>query len=537
MLKVLLVDDEPFILQGLKILIDWEKEGFEIAAALPDGSKALDYLRENEVDLIIADIKMPQVTGLELLEKIRRDKLSNAYFVILSGYSDFSFAQAAIRYRCTDYLLKPVDKDELCEVLQKVCLQSDNARKAQAKSKDMERAFLARNLISLIGGKSDGGETDYVKEHLKLSEGIRYVDIDIKYQGMDEISQTDSARDEDIERRAVQKKLFYSCCDFLGDDAGHCIFDVSGHEKLYDIGFIYCDYMAKNDGQTLKEYLKSFSEYINKEMGILVEMMVGREVKDISAIAISYGTSCMLRSFHGFKNGSDIYYYEDEDQLSTYTGGVVLCKDALDDILLSVEQNDIFSVKKNVRALFDEMNEKNITGKTLNLNTNYLLFSLIHLASKLDDEVNQEEILRIISESTFEEGIKRGSRVHFEKFICEYTQYISQLRRKISKGVLGDIESEIRENYADNITLRSLGEKYFINSAYLGQLFKKKFGASFKDYLNNYRIEQAALMLVNTDSKIYEIAEGVGYHDADYFVNRFISVKGCTPAKYRRRIS
>ena len=98
------------------------------------------------------------------------------------------------------------------------------------------------------------------------------------------------------------------------------------------------------------------------------------------------------------------------------------------------------------------------------------------------------------------------------------------------------VEKEIRENYASNITLKSLSEKYYVNSAYLGQLFRKKYGQSFKDYLNNYRMEQAADALLRTDKKIVQIAEDVGYHDLDYFTNRFIQIKGCTRARFRKKM-
>ena len=120
MLKVLLVDDEPFILQGLKLLVDWEKEGFRVAGTAANGMEALAFLKKEKVDLVIADIKMPQMTGLELLEHIRKEKISDAYFVILSGYAEFSFAQQAMQNDCTDYLLKPVDSEILCKVLNKV---------------------------------------------------------------------------------------------------------------------------------------------------------------------------------------------------------------------------------------------------------------------------------------------------------------------------------------------------------------------------------------------------------------------------------
>lgn len=124
MLKVLLVDDEPLIVQGLSLLLDWEKEGYEIAATAQNGKEALVYLRENKVDLIIADIKMPEMTGLELLETIRREQVSDAYFVILSGYSDFSYAQQAIHYACMDYVLKPVEKEVLTEIIRKAANMS-----------------------------------------------------------------------------------------------------------------------------------------------------------------------------------------------------------------------------------------------------------------------------------------------------------------------------------------------------------------------------------------------------------------------------
>ena len=140
MLRVLLVDDEPFILQGIKMLIDWEQEGFEIAGMAANGKEAIAFLEQEEVDLIIADIRMPEMTGLELLETIKREKLSNAYFVILSGYADFEYARRAMQNECTEYLLKPIDREMLlklsywkkfiqCEVRIENWIKSEKSRK------------------------------------------------------------------------------------------------------------------------------------------------------------------------------------------------------------------------------------------------------------------------------------------------------------------------------------------------------------------------------------------------------------------------
>ena len=155
MLRVLLVDDEPFIVQGLSVLIDWNKEGYEIAATAADGREALSYLRENKVDLIVADIRMPVMTGLELLETIRREGISDAYFVILSGYSDFEYAKQAIRYQCMDYVLKPVEKEELLEILRKVDHMTADTRREEENQQKFEKAYLARNVMALLFGKYD----------------------------------------------------------------------------------------------------------------------------------------------------------------------------------------------------------------------------------------------------------------------------------------------------------------------------------------------------------------------------------------------
>lgn len=90
-------------------------------------------------------------------------------------------------------------------------------------------------------------------------------------------------------------------------------------------------------------------------------------------------------------------------------------------------------------------------------------------------------------------------------------------------------------HFAEDLSLKTLSEKYYLNSAYLGQLFKKQFGVSFKNHLTNLRVEEAAQLLLQTDDKVYKIAEQVGYRDIDYFIDRFVKIKGCTPTKFRRQ--
>ena len=205
------------------------------------------------------------------------------------------------------------------------------------------------------------------------------------------------------------------------------------------------------------------------------------------------------------------------------------------DLLVSaVEENDKEQIKKYVSDFYHIIKDENITKESVDFNIAYLLFQLIHIASEQDDEVNQEEIMRFISESSFEDGKMVENSEYLLRFCMEYAEYISQLRGRAAQGVLRDVEKEIRAHFAENISLREMSQKFFINSAYLGQIFKKKYGQSFKDYLTDVRIKEAAKMLSTTDKKIIIIAEEVGYKDSDYFVQKFIERMGCTPSKYRR---
>ncbi|NLG03237.1 MAG: response regulator [Clostridia bacterium] len=524
-MKLMLVDDETFILQGLSVLINWEAEGYEIVKMASNGKEAYDYLKENEVDLILADIRMPVMTGLELLEAIRTEHISDAYFVILSGYSDFKYAQQAIRFECMDYILKPVQKDVLLEVLHKASSQKELADQEESVNEEVRQAMFIQNLVPLMRGKYEQNHIDYVREHMRLSKGIRYIHLSI-----DSIAVLEELSDEEILR--LREKIYQNCRNFLERDADHCLKDLMGLEEEYELGFIYCDYMAEVKNITKEEFLEELSKEAGKEIEVPVALLVGKQVEDITKISRSYSTACVLRSFHGFQNKKNIYYYDEEIHV---TGNKVsLCKQSLDQLITAIEQNNRDEINKSVDALYQEMEISGMKKESVSMNINYLLFQLIHLAVEQDESINQEEVMLYISENVFDAGISRGDRAHLRRFAYEYADYLIQVRKNVSRGVLLEIEKEIKEHFADNLTLRELSKKYFINSSYLGQLFRKKYGQSFKDYLCNYRINEAAQYLLKTDDKISRIAEQVGYHDTDYFISRFIEQKGCTPARYRR---
>lgn len=519
--RVLLVDDEPFIRQGLSVLIDWESEGFCIAAQASDGAAALELLQRERFDLIIADIRMPRMDGISLLEKIRSEKISDARFVILSGYFEYEYAKNAIRYNCADYILKPVQKDELLKLVRSVSDECERSREAEQKDIERDKAVLDRHMISLVWGKYDKVNLNYVRSHIRTDGQVRYINIELNHE--DERF----CRLDDSGRVQAQRSLYNRCRSTMPDYAQHFLFDVIKREECYGVGLIFFRYMAERQGVTETECLNSLFDALKSASEYELFFYIGNVVEDIERISESFHTAAIVKTIQVFR----------VDASGAGKSGAVpagLGKQKLDALIHAISINDRQLIESCADEVYAVINGESSDYRIITLDINYFLYQLIMLASEQDDRVNQQEVMNFITSNAFEKSAMRGSVTHFRRFALEYADYLRQLSQGSSKGVPAEIEKEIKENFGENLSLKSLSEKYYINTAYLGQLFKKQFGQSFKEYLNAYRIERAAELLVNTGEKVYIIAETVGYKNIDYFVGKFVEVKGCTPAKYRK---
>ncbi len=522
MLKVLLVDDEPFILQGLSVIIDWSREGFEIVGKVSNSFEALELLQKEKIDLVIADIKMPKMTGLELLEKVRREKISDAYFVILSGYNDFGYVRMALQNECLDYMPKPVEQSELLNVLNKVRELRALDSKKREDSTIMEREVFAKNMLSVCCGKYRSDNVDFIKQYLGQGSSFRYISVELD-AGAEEIKLL-----TEEEKRRLQKELYQKCLVFFPQKEYLCIFDASIRQEGYDVGIIFTEDVFIEWGRASEqEYLEAFSRELKESVGFPVIVIVGSKVKDIEEISDSCKSVLLAYSFRGIDMG--------ENQNFSLMDKLVN-KQTIDALIRAVKVNDKEGIEHGYYMIFEELRRGELDARMINMVVNYLMFELLHLASEQDENINQQEVFRLINESTFEQINMDVSGKNMTKLLLEYGDYLMQLRANQSKGVLSQIEADLKENFRENLTLKDLSKKYFVNAAYLGQSFKKQYGEAFKDYLNRIRIEAAVELLLYSDKKIYEIAEEVGYKDMDYFINKFIALKGCTPAKFRKQV-
>lgn len=521
MVRILLVDDEPFIVQGLKAMIELGSGNCEVVGEAANGKEALAFLEHRDVDLIIADIQMPVMSGLELLEKIRDEKISDAYFVILSGYSDFQYAQQALRYKCMDYVLKPVKQEELERILRQVESLNRKREEQEAREQYWEQAMFSECMTAALYGEADVKMLQYLESHLPFSGAFRYVEFE-------------NRQPENEEDR--KHKILCEACQRLAGDAWKACFvrERSRDTGMYRVGMLYFGKMAETVQKTEREFLEDFLERLETEEKVSAMAFAGVRVEGLEELEESRKTAEMVKSMSMFHEPSRIFWYEEEEK-TYHSENVVLCKEILDGLIRAAEENHTEQIAQKAEELYGQMRNAGMDRQMIDMNLNYLLFGLVHLAVQQSDEVSREEVFSMVRENGFDFHTMRGNQENLEKFVCEYAEYLVRIRKNSSRGVLADVEKEISERYAENLTLKEMSGKFFVNSAYLGQLFKKKHGISFKEYLNNYRIEQAAELLLRTDMKIYEIAEKVGYHDLDYFINRFISAKGCTPSRFRKK--
>ena len=525
--QVLLADDEPFILKGLQMLIDWELYGCEIAGTASNGLEAYNIIKSKKIDLAIVDIRMPEMTGLELITRIREEGGVDTDFVILSGFSDFEYAQTALRLKVVDYLLKPVSQKQLVSVLRKIGVKKDADNVLQEHAEKLKRACLVQYLVAILNGKSNQHQVDYVCNNM-ITEG----DMNFVHITLDNVTSLEEMTDEEV--RDIKKKIIENCAEFLGKYGDHLLPEAEGFEEDYEIGFLYCGVMAKDAGKTDREFLEEFRKSAMRNIPVEVVLLVGMTVSETGKLAASYNSACELRYLKSLRPyGESVYLYDNDMYVPHSQAKEMIHKNAADDLVNAVIKHDPDEISACVDRLFENM-ENTRFNRFLNLNINYFLFRMIHLAVEIDETVEQDNILLYISDDVFVPG--KNFKEHFRNFALEYSDYLTQLKKNSGHSGLKDVERYIQDHYAENLTLRDLGKMYYINSSYLGQLFHKKYGISFKDYLNNCRITAAAEMLLKSDRKVADIAAEVGYKDIDYFVSKFIEINGCTPTKYRRNV-
>lgn len=522
MYKVLLAEDEELILQGLSNLIDWEKLGLQIIHMAENGQEALTKLKKEPVDIIVTDISMPIMDGLDMLREIRNSD-SRTRCIILSGYDDFEYAQSAIRLDVENYILKPINEEELESVLKDTInhlKQLDRREQHSIKQNQKLLHFLTNtSLFNKNTSNSEKKKSDVLtkeEEELLSSMGISMrepygiaANIKIKLT---------NTWDENLDN------ILY----FLSEGYQNVPLQTFYYAKDEILLFIFTNF---EDREIIFSFFSSLQNEIEAKFEVLTFITISHPFQQLTELRHAFRETKRLQKYliiEGY--GSCI----DESIIKQRTSehiSVDIDAEHLHKLILTKNKQ---SVRNYIENLFI------YTIQTDMVTTNVIYHMAIKLAIILQDiidefKLSQVEALKNVSELIEELYMADDLSVVKSLFIAEALEMIDSLHTENSHytPVVRQIISEVEKNYKDDMNLKTLSYKYNMNASYLGQIFQKEVGCSFSQYLSNMKNSKARELILNTNMKINDIAKEVGYPDASYFYRKFKQCYGISPASLR----
>ncbi len=502
MYRILIADDEDIIRDGIKHLLPYEELGFSIAAEAANGDAALEKILSEQPDVVLLDIRMPGLSGLETL-RIARERGFRGVVVIVSSYTDFRYAQEAMRYGAQYYVIKPIDDDELKDVLLTLRQRFDDELSRRSFTEFYRRKARSAVIADLLGGTAVPAPSELVE--LQLISDRYCVVLLQSAAGIAPVLQSLSGANHyeyDHIRLSGQDVLF-----LRGESTIARVQDVAG-------------FLARTaHGKTEDAIFFAFGPVVNR-------------AQDISR---SYQTACSLLQRRFFCRADR--YILDDTQLPAQEEGDALDSEALQKYAAAI-LDGITSFHRRVieQALHDLETQlcrtsASIASVRLFLTDLYLQIKMqvrhLYIGTDIPFLSNTEIISTVANASCLYE-ILDFFRTRFDIFM-ECTGISTR------DSVLGDILHYIHCNYAGNITLENIAPLFGYNRSYLGKIFTKKMGQNFNSYVDMVRIERSKELLLQDDARVYAIAEHIGYKNVDYFHIKFRKYVGMSPAEYRKK--
>lgn len=501
MYKVMLVDDEKLIIEGLKNIIDWKELGLEVVETALNGKEAFDKFNENKIDIIITDINMSQVTGLELIKYIRDIDL-NIKFVILTGYDEFNYAKEAIKYDVNNYILKPINEEELKDTLINIVRELDKKNK-----RDIEILDKNRKLLQYINGNLD-------REFIYSIEKILNIDIYSKKYTVASIHIT-SEYDGD---------LFSNIRDIIDNNTSNGYEILNSNEGQAVLINSWDNNIEKKD---IINYYENIKNKIIKKLESYIFIAIGEVVDKITEIDVSYDIAKELKKYSLTEEKNSCIYL---DLIKDKKEKRITFKEEIDILNKYIIERDIVEIERIVGEIIDneELTPRNIYDFSIKV---IILIDEISNELKINRNYKSDNL-----SSTIVDLCNENTRESINTFIIseikEIVDIMSSNDNKYSP-VIQQIINIVEDKYYEELSLKTLSYKYNINSSYLGQIFSKEVGMSFSEYLNKIKNLKAKDLILNTNMKINDIAKMVGYIDSSYFYRKFKKYYGVSPSTLR----
>jgi len=513
MYNVLLVDDEPTIREGLRTLIDWEELGYRVVDTAVNGKDALVKCAALKPDLLIIDIRMPGMSGLDVIEQLRTTNHS-LHILILSGYADFDYAKRAISYRTDGYLLKPVDEDELIGYLRRLrkTLELETEAQRAGGVGEWTREMVIQSLLT-------GGYRDMLIEAAERA-GLRWQSYEVLLIKPQSRFSIEASAVANIKRQLIEQ--------YDMQDRG-AVFAMEPY-----LGVVTKGELGSETNRAA--IMRDLRAAIGSESLDFVAAC-GGEAEEWTDVERSYQQAVRIMKHRFFLGNDRIHDKESTAALGPLPQeGAVDKKAELDDLpdklYLAIDIASEEAIRDLSRQAGERMRAAGFGEEAIKSQAVQLLSTVISKFANNNPglpNVAQEYsavALEIYREYRYEELLERIAELLIELSVnAESTGTDKQIKKMIDL---------IQRNYHENLKLETLAEVFNYNSAYLGKLFKNATGEYFNTYLDKVRIEHAKALL-DEGMKVYQVAEKVGYTNVDYFHSKFRKYVGTSPSAYRKK--
>ncbi|HOD92660.1 MAG TPA: response regulator [Clostridia bacterium] len=537
MIDIIIVDDEKSIREGIATSIPWHQHDINICGVASGVSEALDLIETYMPNIVISDISMPEMSGLDLLEIINRT-YPNIKVILISGYRDFEYAQRAVTNNAFCYLTKPLVAETL---IQKVldAKQEIDARLKEVKLNDNIRRKLRENIMVLKDNFFRLLMEGRIRQKSDIIERAATTEIDINFTNF-------IVCVAEFELAASQKKLNMYDFSFYKAAIMSTI-----EENLVDIYKCYTFNLDSRIGilicsnqliqrSILANKLNNVKSWVNKNMGFSLSAGIGNTCGSIEKVTLSY-ISAVDAMLYRVILGKNIVV-DAEQKINTSKEKMVV--DDFDNILKNSEEDIIFALRNmnqtEVKSIIDQImqaskqivandvNQKERIAFLLSVFIIRVMYSLEisnhRFYNKENDLYNSiNELISIDDMKSFILGI-----------IKEITQAIEESDSKQNNFLVNKGLRYIKEGVYEDVSLVTIAERLQIHPNYLSKIFKQVTDESFTEHVIRFKMNEAKKLLKTTNAKVYEISDKLGYKDVAHFTKLFKKHFGISPTEYRQ---
>ena len=522
MYKILIAEDELTIARGIANSLPWNEWGFQISGVCANGAEALEKITEDKPDIVLSDIRMPKMDGLELMQRLQRE-YPEIHIIILSGYSDFVYLQTAIKSGVCEYLLKPTDIDEFESVFRKMKERLDREKEQRASDEAAKRLKEQEKFNALIRGY--GYEEEAMEAELYDGEEGSYGVLVVSPDGV--------RKDNKKEWYAVGNRIAQALERF------RCAEQLRGKVFLnYEDVITGVLFPSQEQAESLAETITRMIEDAEVYTGISVFVGVSDFYLDYQMIPQCYQQAkcCGKQKIFSDKNRMILWYKEmKEADFDYYT----IAFD-VEQIKKGIQEQDETKIKAELEKTLSVFRNRMIVDYDyINRLSMELLFNISRWL--LRKSVQMEKVMKDMG-CSYSDIYLKGTLEEKRDFICrllmEAAKACNMMKGENSrKSALASAVREIVDSEFDSnlMSLEYVAGRVNKNTAYISKIFKNEFDCNFSEYVTRKRLEKSRELLKNPALKIYEISEALGWADVSNYIKVFRKRYGMSPNEYRNR--